>query len=878
MRSGGFIMVMGLLCAVPIILTETVMINKPPLNTASKVLKGGNTSLISNTNQTISKTSARRPNQDFTSILPLSWQHICEAKLAIVMGSNFTSRYGLKISCSLGKEDFWSLHSYRDWISPLQLIFQRYLPGMDMSVALQLHCSDKRAKVALPLPVKALYLWYVVVDNCTVIDHLMEYNIQHKYPDYLAVFEITNSIITVDSLEFFTKARDYQNTSRDFYCGSERLEKIVLRNNAETFTLQQSAHANLFASNVAMNDIQEIRPQSFHSVTASTVDLPGTEAEMNDIIKKLSQDHLMSEYRCIYKNLKFLEESYQEVSSRHHSHFMLENGRYPQLQYFNMSHSNIQNMGPHMLDWRRYFPKMKYMDLSYNQIKYFSALTDNGMSSDPSGVLDLRHNNITTLTPEDLKALQLQSFTVLVDIRNNPIVCDCNLKKVVGLLSNRSYQLHQKYDYLLNLSCGGPLKYKGQTIISLETQWCHLLKNIVLSVPLVIVSCLFVVSLAIIIITIRYRKEIVILTFTRLHISLPCRKVYNNNKRFDAFIAYSELDSSWVFHTLLPKLENTRENNGPGLRLCIHHRDFPVGGCISENILDMIRDSRHTVLILSNNFLKSNWCRYEFKTAFTQSLMEKKQHLIMVIFEELDKSLIDKTLQRCLKTFTYVKTEDKLFWDKIIYALSDRENENCSSKYSNGYSSSFSNVSGLNKQIMTTISSPSFTGIIPGISSNTGTDEDQQHQFSKTTPARDLNNANHIIVTSSDIKDTCVVFKCENSDNQQVSEDIIDKNNEIIPSISDFSDILGNSNCEAEKNLNGEYSLQKTEEKTVDLESDNGNRSLMFEMSPWFRSWLSGTSDANIKINAKAKSNSCMTIGTDHDAKGAETEIQLNLY
>ena len=77
------------------------------------------------------------------------------------------------------------------------------------------------------------------------------------------------------------------------------------------------------------------------------------------------------------------------------------------------------------------------------------------------------------------------------------------------------------------------------------------------------------------------------------------------------------------------------------------------------------------MLILSNHFLRSTWCKCKFWAAFTESLTRKKRHLIMIILEDLDDALMEPTLKRCLKTFTYVRLDDRLFWDKMIYALSD---------------------------------------------------------------------------------------------------------------------------------------------------------------------------------------------------------------
>ena len=69
--------------------------------------------------------------------------------------------------------------------------------------------------------------------------------------------------------------------------------------------------------------------------------------------------------------------------------------------------------------------------------------------------------------------------------------------------------------------------------------------------------------------------------------------------------------------------------------------------------------------------MKSEWCRLEFRTAFHQSLLEKKRHLIIVLLEDIPTSEFEPELKRCMQTLTYVKVDDRWFWDKLVYALSD---------------------------------------------------------------------------------------------------------------------------------------------------------------------------------------------------------------
>jgi hypothetical protein len=75
--------------------------------------------------------------------------------------------------------------------------------------------------------------------------------------------------------------------------------------------------------------------------------------------------------------------------------------------------------------------------------------------------------------------------------------------------------------------------------------------------------------------------------------------------QYDVFISYSHADEDWVEHTLLKTLEDA------GLRACIDFRDFAVGRPAIINMEEGALKSRHTVLVLTESWLKSEWTLFE---------------------------------------------------------------------------------------------------------------------------------------------------------------------------------------------------------------------------------------------------------------------------
>jgi hypothetical protein len=79
----------------------------------------------------------------------------------------------------------------------------------------------------------------------------------------------------------------------------------------------------------------------------------------------------------------------------------------------------------------------------------------------------------------------------------------------------------------------------------------------------------------------------------------------NDTYRYDAFIIYSHHDKEWVQGWLLPQLE------AAGLRICIDFRDFEPGLPSLVNIENAVEHSRKTLIVLTPDWVKSEWTTFE---------------------------------------------------------------------------------------------------------------------------------------------------------------------------------------------------------------------------------------------------------------------------
>ena len=165
----------------------------------------------------------------------------------------------------------------------------------------------------------------------------------------------------------------------------------------------------------------------------------------------------------------------------------------------------------------------------------------------------------------------------------------------------------------------------------------------------------------------RYKEELKLLLFTRLSWH-PFDRADDSDpsKIYDAFVSYSSHDIEWVLRTLKEKLES----EDPPYRLCIHDRDFLAGAPIYQNIFDSVKTSRRMIMVLSNSFLQSEWCMLEFRVAHRKVLRDRTNYLIIVLFGDVDtKNLNDDELNLYMRTNTYLKVDNRWFWDQLKYSL-----------------------------------------------------------------------------------------------------------------------------------------------------------------------------------------------------------------
>ncbi|XP_008182102.1 protein toll [Acyrthosiphon pisum] len=275
--------------------------------------------------------------------------------------------------------------------------------------------------------------------------------------------------------------------------------------------------------------------------------------------------------------------------------------------------------------------------------------------------LHLEHNNLTMISETNLTNIlpNLNNLTM----NSNSWICDCNAKNTINFIHKYSSKIFD----LANITCD-----QSSTLLQTltEKEVCQEELNtdmITVSMFLAVLSSVF--SLGLLWMLYSNNKTKIKIWLYSYNITWPIsEESLDLDKKYDAFISYSHMDIELVEKHLVPGLEG---GSSP-FKLCLHYRDWVVGEWIPNQIARSVDESRRTIIVLSQNYLKSVWGRTEFRTAYSSALNERRSRLIVILYNDISEKDLDSELEAYLSMNTYIKWGDRWFWEKLRYALPHR--------------------------------------------------------------------------------------------------------------------------------------------------------------------------------------------------------------
>ncbi|KAJ2941825.1 hypothetical protein O0L34_g10631 [Tuta absoluta] len=321
-------------------------------------------------------------------------------------------------------------------------------------------------------------------------------------------------------------------------------------------------------------------------------------------------------------------------------------------------------------------PPSTYPDFKQSKLRTDLRLTEKPTFQDMKG--HIRTLNLSGLGLQDMPEPLPQHITMLdvsdnklsripralldkglaMKIARNPIACDCwHAGDVAAIQEHRS----EIEDYE-QVNCSSGVAVSQVSVDQLCSTW----RAGVVGGVLALLGLLAAVAAVLLL---KYSFEIKVWLYARGMLA-RWLVVDDDDRKYDAFISFCHKDESFVSEHLLPGLEGDPRP----YKLCIHYRDWMPGEFITTQIAQSVADSRRTIIVVSKNFLESQWARAEFRTANMTAIKERKTRVIAILLDDVNSHKeLDSELKSYLSTNTYLKWGDPWFWDKLRYALPHRK-------------------------------------------------------------------------------------------------------------------------------------------------------------------------------------------------------------
>ncbi|NWH70077.1 TLR22 protein, partial [Piaya cayana] len=324
------------------------------------------------------------------------------------------------------------------------------------------------------------------------------------------------------------------------------------------------------------------------------------------------------------------------------------------LEVLDVSANNLEEFGLQL-------PFLKELYLAKNRLK-----TLPGAAPIPNIVaMTISRNKLNSFSREEFESFKKME---LLDASDNNFICSCDFLSFIHHEARIEQMLVGWPDKYI---CDSPLAVRGAQVgaVHLSLMECH--RTLMVSL-----MCALVFLVILILVAIGYKYHAVWylrMTWAWLQAKRKPKRALAKDICYDAFVSYSENDSDWVENIMVRELEQAC----PPFRLCLHKRDFVPGKWIVDNIIDSIEKSHKTLFVLSEHFVRSEWCKYELDFSHFRLFDENNDSAILVLLEPIQSETIPKRfckLRKIMNTRTYLEwppgeEQQAMFWFNLKIAL-----------------------------------------------------------------------------------------------------------------------------------------------------------------------------------------------------------------
>ena len=125
------------------------------------------------------------------------------------------------------------------------------------------------------------------------------------------------------------------------------------------------------------------------------------------------------------------------------------------------------------------------------------------------------------------------------------------------------------------------------------------------------------------------------------------------------------MDQDFAENTIRIELE---ENFDLPFKLCLHRRDFKAACDIMWNIRNAIQNSNSAIIIMSQNYVDSLWCKEEFEQCYLEHMKDPAFKLFVILMQPVEE--LEETSEY-MKSFFTIKTYLERNDPKIFKRITD---------------------------------------------------------------------------------------------------------------------------------------------------------------------------------------------------------------
>ncbi|XP_052074201.1 toll-like receptor 13 [Mytilus californianus] len=310
-------------------------------------------------------------------------------------------------------------------------------------------------------------------------------------------------------------------------------------------------------------------------------------------------------------------------------------------------------------------PHIEWLTLHGNELELLKQSIFENVSSMRELYLD--GNNIHVINEKSFPSYLLKSLDVL-ELSGNQFQCTCEIKWFLDTIRSTNLSIKLKKNWPKYYICHYPDNLKKSLLADYfpTTAECNPLN--ILSMIIITACSSVLILLVCVILTFNCQiniKNAVYLFRLKQRIKNGYFSLESSDDfEFDAFVVYCDADRLWVHGVLLKHLENSN------LNICVHHRDFDVGDTIMNNIGKYMAKSWKIIVVLSNNFAKSEWCQWEIDLVQERRRRQGKEVLILLMYQQIDSKHMTTPLRTLLETTPYLSYKEGfgeyLFWTAVM--------------------------------------------------------------------------------------------------------------------------------------------------------------------------------------------------------------------